>query len=60
MFQLFSCIHVVAGFWWSGVDLGGVHTGSATQSSGLGHVCLCLLLCDDFYLDGGVRLWDTS
>lgn len=42
------------------MDLGGMHTGSARKSSGLGHVCLCLLLCDDFYLDGGVRLWETS
>lgn len=39
-----------------GVDPGGVHAGGAGQPSGLGHVCVRLLLRHDLHLDGGVRL----
>lgn len=43
-----------------GVDPGGVHAGGAGEPSGLGHVRLCLLLCHDLHLDGGVRLRGAS
>lgn len=40
------------------MDPGGVHLRGVSEPSGLGHVCLCLLLRHDLHLVGGVRLWD--
>lgn len=49
-----------ADLWWSGLDPGGLHPGGATEPSGLGHVCLCLLLRHDLHLDDGVCLRGTQ
>lgn len=45
-----------ADLWWPGVDPSGVHAGGAGQPSGLGHVCVRLLLRNDLHLDGGLCL----
>lgn len=39
------------------MDPGGVHTYLTGQPSGMGDVCISLLLCDDLPLAHHLRLW---
>ncbi|XP_042341809.1 uncharacterized protein LOC121942616 isoform X1 [Plectropomus leopardus] len=51
-----ECVFTVRDLRRSGLDPGGVHAGGAAEPSGLGHVCLRLLLHHHLHLAGGVRL----
>lgn len=54
---LISTVAHVSGVWRSGVDPGGVHPREPAQPSGVGDVCLCLLLRHDLPLDGDLHGW---
>lgn len=52
-----STVTHVSGVWWSGVDPGGVHPRDPAQPSGMGDVCLRLLLRHDLPLDDHLHSW---